>query len=314
MATFSISDVAFTGFRIVREKPMAVLTWAGVGLVVNIAFTVLMISMAGSALTQMQALPVGAQSDPTTALRLMSQLAPLYLILFVFSMVFYGVIYAAMNRAVLRPAEDQFGYLRLGADELRQLAVLLLLGLVIMAIYIASIFGVVIVGGILAFAVSLVAKGASAVIFPLIMILAVFGIFFGLIYVVIRLSLAPALTFDKGRVNLFGSWDITRGKFWPMFGAYFISNIMVTLLALLAFAIMAGIMFAMAGGLKGVTGLMRPDMSTLAVYFTPVRILVALIYPLIYAVLIPVALTPPAAIYRALTADRQTKDVEAVFS
>ena len=41
MATFSASDVAFTGFQLVRERPKVVATWAMVQFAVSMAFNFL---------------------------------------------------------------------------------------------------------------------------------------------------------------------------------------------------------------------------------------------------------------------------------
>ena len=123
----------------VREHPTAVLIWAGAQLVVGVLMTVVMIVMAGPAMTQMlQSQANGAAQDPAESLRLLQQMGPLYLLLLPASLVIYGVIYGAMNRIVLRPQDSAFGYLRLGADELRQMVVLLVIWVIMFAVYLVS--------------------------------------------------------------------------------------------------------------------------------------------------------------------------------
>lgn len=46
------------------------------------------------------------------------------------------------------------------------------------------------------------------------------GVFVFLIWLAVRLSLASPLTFDTRRVRVFGSFALTRGRFWSLLGAY----------------------------------------------------------------------------------------------
>src|SRR5665213_2557082 len=127
MPSISTSDAAFTGFRVVRERPTTVLFLAVIQLILSLGQSLLMISLAGSALTQMQNLGIAALFDPAQSARFLPQLVPLYLALLPLNLVVYALFCGAMNRAVLRPAESRFGYLRFGADEARQLGLLALM-------------------------------------------------------------------------------------------------------------------------------------------------------------------------------------------
>ena len=51
MAEFSPADVAFTGFRIVWERPWAVAIWAALQIVVNLALKIFVVASAGAAMT-----------------------------------------------------------------------------------------------------------------------------------------------------------------------------------------------------------------------------------------------------------------------
>ena len=235
MASFSASDAALTGFRVVREHPKAVGIWAVIQFVISLGFTVGTVRFAGPALMSLNAANSAPARDPAKTMAIFQQLGPYYLCLILFSLAFYPILYATMNRAVLRPSEEKFGYIRLGADELRQLGLLLLVLLFGLVAYIAIIVASVAVLTPL----SLMFAGGSGGLTNSNLFIGLFAVVFGLaviclwIYVWTRLSLAPSLTFATGKINLFGSWRLTRGLFWPMLGAYLVALVLAMIVWLL---------------------------------------------------------------------------------
>ena len=145
VADFSIQDAAFTGFGVVREHRGYVPIWAGMAFVVSLAIIAAIIVVAGPAMMTLEAVSASGSRDPATLLPLLSRLAPLYVVLLPSSAVFYGVLSAAMNRAVLRPEEHKFAYLAFGADEFRQIGLLVAGTILFSATYIILVICVVIV-------------------------------------------------------------------------------------------------------------------------------------------------------------------------
>jgi hypothetical protein len=133
------------------------------------------------------------------------------------------------------------------------------------------------------------------------------------IFVGVRLSLASPLTFATRRINLFGSWRLTRGIFWPMLGAYLVAFILALVVWLLTLAISAAVGAAVGGGLGGLQSMMRPDMSSLSAYLTPSRIVVIVVGAVSTALVWPVLLTPAAAIYRSLPEAADADKTAAAF-
>jgi len=286
------TDAAFIGFRIARERPMVLVHWAAFYLLFTLATLLIMVPMAGPALMQLQELDQ-ANPDPTESLALIGRMAPAFLILLPLSLLYYGVIYAAVSRAVLDPADSRLGYLRFGAQELRQALLMLLLGLVMFVAYL----GLIIVGAII---VALTALGGAAFIgFGVaLMVLVVMS---GLVFLMVKFSLASPLTYATGKVNLFGSWKLTNGRFWPMLGAY----LLATILMIIVYLLTAGIFFtvvAVVGGFEAATKMMSPDLSSFASALAPVSLAYFAVTAVVTAMTTMIWVGPTAEIYRQLKA------------
>lgn len=294
MDSVSISEAAFTGFRIVRERPRAVVVWAVIQLAVSLVLGGAAIAVAGPDLMRLRELgPTATARDSGEVLALLGRLAPIYGLIVVFFLVFSPMLNAAMNRAVMRPADDRFGYFRLGADELRQFALMLLIFAVSVGLYLAAILIAVAIGAVVALAAKPVVGLAVALC-----VLAGVG---AAIFLAVRLSLASAQTFATGKVNLFGSWALTRGRFWPILGTYVLAGafaaVVYVLWFVLSFAIVAAI-----GGVGALAANMQPDLNSLAAFLTPAALVKTVLGAIVTALLWPVLGAPPAAIYRRLTA------------
>ncbi len=135
MSRFSPSDVALEGFRLTRERPLAVLAWA----LVRIAFAVVTVlavaSVGGDALSKLAALQQGAvKISDAEATRLLSRSLPALGLTLLLNFAVYALVYTAAMRAIFRPADKAFAYLRLSADEVRQFILALLTTVVFFAL------------------------------------------------------------------------------------------------------------------------------------------------------------------------------------
>jgi hypothetical protein len=299
MADFSIQDVAFTGFGVVRQHPRALLAWWLYALMFALVVGLVFVSLAGSDFAKLMAASAQRPSDPGQILAMMGRLAPAYLGILVLGLVSNAILAAAMIRAVLRPQDDRFGYLRLGEDELRQLGLVLLTFLVFMGVYFAIAIIVGIVGAILVAAT----KAAPAVLVILLFVC----VLVVMIAMAVRLSLAPALTFETGRINLFGSWSLTRGRFWRLFGAY----VLMLALALVVYLLSLLLVFAIGAILNGGDAAAvwkTPDIGSLKSYLSPARLAQTVLNAGVSALIWPLVFTPPVAIYRALSPATATGD------
>ena len=156
-------------------------------------------------------------------------------LVFLAQLVLFLIVVALLSaalRLMLRPHEPGLAGLRLGMDELRILGLSLLMTI---AVY----FGFVIVVLVLALlfaglATGLGTVGGAAVVG--LAVLAVLGLF---IWLQVRLSLVFPLTFIRRKIIIGDSWELTRGRFWTLFGGYFAIFLILMVLWILASAVSA---------------------------------------------------------------------------
>lgn len=228
MSEFSSTDAALEGLRVTREHPVAVLWWWGANVaaaLVEFAIGTLPLfrHMAGL-LPDLQSASQAVQQTPTDQavmahyFALIGQMLPPMLAFGAINLTIRIVLMTGVLRAVLRPSDSRIGYLRLSMEEVRQLGLALLIAVVFLgyafAVTLASALMAAIVGGLMGGAGQPFLLGA--LMFVLVAV--------AFLYPAVRLSLAPAMTFADGRISLFRSWPLTRGRFWQLLGTYVVAG------------------------------------------------------------------------------------------
>lgn len=121
---------------------------------------------------------------------------------------------AALHRKVLRDEEYSGRPIRLGGDELRVMAAQLGVWGFLFLVYFVGIFASVIVMGLL-----------GAILGPLGFAFGAFSILAVICFLImfaVRLMPAAALTVRDQNVRVLGARKITKGRFWPLFGAFIV--------------------------------------------------------------------------------------------
>lgn len=290
---FSATDAALSGFRLVREHLKTVVIWAVLMTVASLIISIATIKLAGPQMAAMMELSAEPSTDPQATLKAMEGMGPLFLFSAVYSLVIYSILLAGVNRLVLRPQDGGGAYLRVGADELRQAAVLILVNLILLAAY----FGLVIVAGVV-IGIGVAIGGA-----PIGVILGVVlfsGVLAAMIFLAVRLSFAGVMTFDTRKLSIRDSWDLTKGQFWPLFGAYFVALVLAVVVYALLLVIIAVIGATLGGGLSAMADAFNPDMSSLQSFFTPAGIVRTAFSGLLSILVLLIVFAPAPTIYAQL--------------
>ncbi|RYE02659.1 MAG: hypothetical protein EOP61_07765 [Sphingomonadales bacterium] len=206
----SVGSIVGGAFRLFRERPGAVLVWAAVNLLASLAI--------GFGMTYWLTGTVGGAGPETYLERveLPSGFWPVMMIAYAAMFLLGTVLMNAVFRAVLRPELRGFASLRLGADELRMAALLVICAVV-------GFIGLFLVQLLLLFIGSFVVMVAGEGAVGGIVMFALFLAYFcGMIWLAVRLSLIFPLTLYRGRFSVDAGWDLGRGRFWKLFAAYLV--------------------------------------------------------------------------------------------
>ena len=288
MGKESLVGSCLEGFRVIGRYPAALAIWAlfYVALFV-VAFGALALTVGPAFMSAAQ-----HQGGAPAFAEMYKRIGVVALIVGPIVLLGSVTLNAAVFRAVLRPQDKRFGFLRIGGDELRMFVVMLALFVVFALLYFSSVF----VG------FALLSGGGRNLIAGLIYGLIVFGLF---IFLAVKFSLALVITFAEKKIRIVDSWAVTDGHFWSLLATY---TLVVIFLIVLAFA------FALAQSLIGqLVGLPAsfPWGRVVAAAPSPRAAIVgsglALVFGLTQAVLqLALINAPQAAAYRTLTGAGKT--------
>jgi hypothetical protein len=229
MTDFNPALAAFEGFRLIRQEPRAVLVWMLLWLGAFL-FTAVIVATGEPVVIGAHG-PGGGLSDLAHRF---GSFAALSIALF---LLVWATTTVAAYRAVLRPRDRRFFFLRLGADELR------------LAIMTASSFILVLIfGGVPAYLLFVLVNPIMQALPAAAGNIAILGAVATVcldIWLGVRLSLISVETFAERRFHLSAYWPLTRGRFWYLFLCYFLCFLIVFAL-FVVFFIVGGIVFAMA--------------------------------------------------------------------
>ncbi|MAL87275.1 MULTISPECIES: hypothetical protein [unclassified Brevundimonas] len=224
--TFSATDAAFEGFRVVRRKPMVLLWWAAFYLV---SFALIFLLAAGPIAGVMAAASdlenMGPGATPEDLRPFMMAYLAVFPILIPLGILMGAVLNAAVARSVLEPGKSAFGYLRIGMDEVRVAVVSVVLSIV-MGLAAMVIFGV---AGFIAGFLGAADVPGGALIIVVVFLAAIAA----MIWLAVRLSLAIPITVAEKRFAFFDSFKVTGGHLWGLIGMAVIAFVMTLVVSIL---------------------------------------------------------------------------------
>lgn len=242
--SFSATEAAFEGFRVIRRHPAAALFW-------GLAYLVMFLAMFGLGAGHWATFMASAESLQSGGGSPQAQLEAIgaaYTAMFAgiawiipVGVILSAVLSAAVARSVLRPDETRWGYLRLGMDEVRVLIVSLIISL-----------GLGLASGVAMTLVTALAASGQPVL-ALLGLLGGLAAIGGVIWLAVRLSLAVPITLDTGKIAVVESFKATKGRFWPLLGMAILAFVMSMVVSILGSII--GAAANLAGG--GIEGLAR---------------------------------------------------------
>ena len=290
---FSASEAAFEGFRLARRSPMTILIWAVlIALYMGAYFSV----FAPMFMTIIGAAQEGREVTESEMMNVMGGSIGLMALFYPLSFVFTGVTLAAVNRAIVRPAESAFGYLRLGMDELRVFVVYFALSLLAVIVFIIPYFLVIaLVAGV---GVALGEQNAG--ITAIVGILAVLAFVAAVVFVVVRFSLAMPIVVAERRFAFFDSWGMTKGHFWGLLGMFLLAFVMSIVVSLLISIVALPILWFALGGFDNIANLASWEWAD----YAPAAITALVVYSLLTALQMAILYTPAAAAYLEIKAER----------
>ncbi|WP_294257147.1 hypothetical protein [uncultured Sphingomonas sp.] len=207
-----VGSILGGAFRLLRQHPLSVLVWAILYLVGVFAIGLLRILI--------------APADPANiagaiGAGLLSQGLALALV---------AVLVTAATRATLHPYKRGACYLRLGANELRVFALLVLLTIATLVVTFLLTLANGLLLGLLGWLVPATATGWLGAA----LLLAELA---GLIFVQVRLSIALPLTYLYETITVDEAWAQSRGHFWSIFGAFALLGLLIALAGLVLLAL-----------------------------------------------------------------------------
>jgi hypothetical protein len=238
----SIGSAVGAGFSLIGRRPVSVISWGfflyfSILILFAIGFLIVGIPVIGK-LSEL-----GQNPDPSqvsqVVLQFLIMIWPALLFVVIGGWVLGAMVQGAVYRSILTPDDRGFASLRLGRREFALMLLSLVLIPIVLIVYLVS----AIIVGLVAFLASRI-QGAGG---PIIIVL--FCILYALVlmWFALKFALAAPMTFAEGRVRFFGSWSLTKGQGWTLFGLAWLM-VLVLFGVSIGYSIISGIIGAIFTG------------------------------------------------------------------
>jgi hypothetical protein len=255
MSDFSTGDAVGSGFSLIAKRPLSVLAWSVVYLLLMLLpklahFLAIGPAWSGFMHSMLANAASGGQPDLAEIQAFQGQMmqwSALGWLATGLQLLGWGVLSAAIYRALLEPEKKGWASLRLGVQEL-WLALLALVSVIILVI--AGIV-IAVAAGVLIAIVALIGSQLVRPWGPLLDVVLITALSVGAIgaflWVCVRLSLAGPLTYTEKQFRLFESWNLTKGHAWKLFGLAVLLTLIVIALGCVVGGVEAAVVFSTLG-------------------------------------------------------------------
>lgn len=303
MAGFSYVQAIGAGFRVIGRKPWAVLAWAAAYLLLAALPLLLILSQVlpdiiSTYRDAAHQLAHGMAPDPTKALALSNKISGLQPLILAIQFFAYTVLLGAAFRAVLRPEESRWGYLRVGRREL-WLGLSLVVFTLVAVVLVLTLLAILAVAGAVGVTSAHYGHSPGPWAYPTLrLIQLVSGLI--IILVMLRLSLALPMSFAESRFVFYEAWGLTRRQGLKLFGVgltLFLLLLVCDVAATIALKVLLVDQLAHAAGWR--EALHGPAIEV-ARRLTPVMAAVTVVGSVLGMALFAILAAPFADIYRQL--------------
>lgn len=310
MSDFSIGDAVGSGFGLISRRPLSVLAWAVVYLVLAVVpslvhfaairpvWTVMMQRM----FAHLQGGGLPDFSDLQVYHMQMAHAGGLFSLSLFGSLVAWAILSAAVYRCVLEPETKSFAALRLGAQELWLALLFIVLTILLVIAYVLIWVVAAILMVLAAVAGHAMSQPAGGLIAGLLIFLIGVGAVAAFLWICVRFSLAGPLTFKERQFRLFESWTLTKGHAWKLFGLGLLIILIVFALALVVMALRGAVFLGVVGA-NGFDPTRLADMFASGGWwrpFSPWFVAVAVVQAVVGAAFLTIMVAPWATAFREL--------------
>ena len=303
MARISVGEAAGAGFKVIGANPVAAfLVWTLTYLIISaVPFLIIGGMIAGDVQSF-------GDADPDQIVAFANKIQMIQPLMMLASIVVMAVIYNAIFRAVLKPEDKGFFYMKLGGEEfwqgLVQLCLSILLGLITFAIILAGAA----VGGIVFFIGQAAGSPSAGWIQAIGIGLVILACVVAIVWIALRLSLAGPATLHKGQFELFESWTLTKGHTGQLFLVALVVGLIVTVLygvligisqAVIPASYMVGFREALAT--PGASGSDVPAWAMWVLNLLPALLVGSIFSVLLVGPIYAITMAPWASAYRQIT-------------
>jgi hypothetical protein len=312
MKTFSVARAFSAGVDLIERKPFTLVWWALAVILLQFAPRYILSAATGAnelgAMQEVFDAALGAH-DPARLRAAAQHLSQAQggmrvwgLLWTLWGLFVSAILYNAAYRSVLEPQKSSFGYLRLGAAELWQFLVLVVVTVAMLVYIVACVFAFAMIAT-MARALGAPAQGWVVGITLAVMIVVTY-------WLMLRLSLGTVITFARKRFAYFESWSLTKGRVWKLFWTGFLTfGLVIGLYVMLVFTVILSAipLGSLVHAASGAAAPASAHAGTVAAEFLTWGSLIVGVWlsliSIVTAVVQALTLTPWATAYQAMTAD-----------